>query len=60
MRNPILVATEKWRGWSTGQRGLVIVGTAGLCLMLVGTANRAPKAPTKTTKTTRTTKSDKD
>jgi hypothetical protein len=49
MRNPILLATEKWRGWSTGQRGLVIVGTAGLCLMLVGTANRAPKAPTKGT-----------
>jgi len=49
MRNPILVVTEKWRGWSTGRRGLVIVGTAGLCLMLVGTANRAPKAPTKGT-----------
>jgi uncharacterized protein DUF4349 len=44
MRNPILVVAEKWRGWSKGQRGLVVVVTAGLCLMLVGTANRAPKA----------------
>jgi hypothetical protein len=44
MRSPILVVAEKWRGWSKGQRGLVVVATAGLCLMLVGTANRAPKA----------------
>jgi hypothetical protein len=49
MRNPILVATKKWRGWSTGQRGLAMVGAAGLCLMLVGTVNRAPKAPRKGT-----------
>ena len=49
MRSPILVATKKWRGWSTRQRGLVMVGAAGLCLMLASTANRAPKAPTKGT-----------
>jgi Domain of unknown function (DUF4349) len=47
MRNPILLVAEKWRGWNRVQRTLVVVGTAGLCLMLVATATHAPKVPMK-------------
>ena len=36
MRNPILVVAEKWRGWSTVQRGLVVVMVVGVCAMVVG------------------------
>jgi|KBSMisStaDraftv2_1062788.scaffolds.fasta_scaffold40071_2 hypothetical protein len=49
MRNPIFAVSEKWRTWSKVQRGLVVVGAAGLCLMVAGTANRSLKPPTKTT-----------
>jgi hypothetical protein len=49
MRNPILVVAEKWHGWSKVQRGLLVVLAVGLCVVVVGTANRAPKAPVKGT-----------
>jgi len=46
MKNPVVRVTEMWHGWSKVQRGLVVVGTVGLGLMAVGTANRPLKQAT--------------
>jgi hypothetical protein len=45
VRNPILLVKEKWRGWSSVQRGLVMVLASGLGMVIVGSHQMRRMAP---------------
>ncbi len=48
MKNPILALTEKWRGWSKVQRGLVVLLALGLCVVVFGSRTSRMMAPAST------------